>query len=93
MSKEKEMIKTNKAVSVYFTGYKSQAAYIACIFSSSLFNDGPIGGAFCGVNYDNSNRLKHLRYIFPNPKDINGTYTFNYSALFLTLFQALQFLP
>ena len=58
-----------------------QADYVACMFSSSLFNDGPIGGAFCGINYDNSNSLKHLRYLFPNPIDINGTYTFNYSAL------------
>ena len=58
-----------------------QADYVACIFSSSLFNDGPIGGAYCGVNYDNSNSLKHLRYIFTTPRDINGTYTFNYNPI------------
>lgn len=105
MSKEKEMINTNKAVLVYFPGNNShgtasiyipfpvkeihvkgvdvdwEADYFACIFSSSLFNDGPIGGAFCGVNCDNSTSLKHLRYIFQNPIDINGTYTFNYNPI------------
>ena len=58
-----------------------QVDYCACMFSSSLFNDGPIGGGFCGVNYDNSSNLKHLRYLFQQPRDINGTYTFNYIPL------------
>jgi len=104
-TKEKEMINTNKAVSVYFAPNKSQGSasfyipfpvkeihvkgvdidwqndYCACIFSSSLFNDGPIGGGFCGINYDNSSSLKQLRYIFQQPRDINGSYTFNYTPL------------
>ena len=58
-----------------------QADYCACMFSSSLVNDGPIGGGFCGVNFDNSTSLKQIRYIFTTPLDINGTYTFNYSVL------------
>ena len=41
-----------------------QVDYCACMFSLSLFNDGPIGGGFCGVNYDNSSSLKHLTYLF-----------------------------
>ena len=58
-----------------------QVDYCACMFSSSLVNDGPIGGGFCGVNFDNSTSLKTLRYIFTSPLDINGTYTFNYSTI------------
>ena len=58
-----------------------QADYCACMFSSSLFNDGPIGGGFCGVNFDSSNSLKHLKYLFLTPSDINRTYTFNYQVL------------
>ena len=54
--------------------------YCACMFSSSLL-DGPIGGAFCGVNISNSTSLKDLKYIFLTPRDINGTYTFNYSVI------------
>ena len=57
-----------------------QADYCACMFSSSLL-DGPIGGAFCGVNYDNSTSLKQLKYIYLTPRDINGTYTFNYKTI------------
>ena len=105
-NKEKEMINTNKAVSVYFATNKSQGSasiyipflvkeilvkgvdidwqndYCACMFSSSIFNDGPIGGGFCGINYDNSSSLKQLRYIFTTPKEINGSYTFNYTPLY-----------
>ena len=51
------------------------------MFSSSLFNDGPIGGGFCGVNFDSSNSLKNLKYLYLTPRDINGTYTFNYQVL------------
>ena len=58
-----------------------QADYCACMFSSSLVNDGPIGGGFCGQSLDPSTSLKHLRYIFTSPLDINGTYTFNYSVI------------
>ena len=55
--------------------------FCACMFSSSLVNDGPIGGGCCGMNLDFSTSLKHLRYIYLTPRDINGTYTFNYSVI------------
>ena len=55
--------------------------YWACIFTSSLVNDGPIGCGFCGAAYDNSTSTKKIRYIFPAPLDINGTYTFNYKVI------------
>ena len=58
-----------------------QNDYSACIFTSSLVNEGTIGAGFCGINYDNTNSLKHLRYIFTTPRDINGTYTFNYNVI------------
>ena len=55
--------------------------YIAVIFKSNLVNDGPLGGGFCGLNYDNSTATKKLRYIFPDPRDINGSYTFSYTVI------------
>ena len=58
-----------------------QGEYCACMFNSSLVNEGPVGGGFCGTQYDNSISLKHLRYIFTTPRDINGTYTFNYNPI------------
>ena len=55
--------------------------YCACMFSSSLL-DGPIGGVFCGVKSGvTSTSLKNLKYIFLTPRDINGTYTYNYSII------------
>ena len=58
-----------------------QDDYCAFLFSSSLVNDGPIGGAFCGVNYDNATSLKQLKYIYLTPRNINGTYKFNYNTI------------
>ena len=55
--------------------------YVAVIFNSNLVDDGPLGGGFCGLNYDNSTSTKKIRYIFPNAKDINGTYTFTYKVI------------
>ena len=55
--------------------------YIAVIFNSNLVNDGPLGGGFCGLNYDNSTATKKLRYIFPDPRDINGSYTVSYNVI------------
>ena len=70
-----------KEIHVKWVDVDWEADYCACMFSSSLVNDGPIGGGFCGIYYDNSTSLKHLRYIFTSPLDINGTYTFNYSVI------------
>ena len=96
-TKDKEMINTNKAVSVFFGSNKNtgtdniyipfpvkdihvrgvdvdwQVDYCAVIFSSSLVNDGPIGGGFAGQNFDNSTSVKKMRYVFNTPRDINGT--------------------
>ena len=55
--------------------------YVACIFTSSLVNDGPIGGGFCGASYDMTTSTKKIRYIFPTPLDVNGTYRFNYKVI------------
>ena len=41
-----------------------QADYLSVIFFSSLFNDGPVGGAFCGVGFDVSNSTTNLRFIY-----------------------------
>ncbi len=53
------------------------------LFSSSLVNDGPIGGRFRGVNCDNSTSTKKTkkRYIVTPPLDINGTYTYHNKAI------------
>ena len=104
-TKDKEMINTNKAVSVFFGANKNtgtaniyipfpvkeihvrgvdidwQAEYCAVIFTSSLVNDGPLGGGFAGALYDNSTSTKKMRYIFNQPKDINGTYSFTYTPI------------
>ena len=58
-----------------------EADYVAVAFTSNLVNNGPLGGGFCGLNYDNSTATKKIRYLFPEPKDINGSYTFSYSVL------------
>jgi hypothetical protein len=57
-----------------------EADFCACMFNSSLV-DGPIGGGFCGVASDVSNSLKQLKYLYLTPRDINGTYTFNYKCI------------
>ena len=68
--------------------------YIAVIFNSNLVNDGPLGGGFCGLNYDNSTATKKLRYIFPDPRDINGSYTFSYNVIDLKRIKdGLQLFP
>ncbi len=65
-----------RAVDIYW-----EADYVAVAFTSNLVNDGPLGGSFCGLNYDNSTATKKIRYLFPEPKDINGTYTFSYTVI------------
>ena len=104
-TKDKEMINTNKAVSVFFGANKNtgtaniyipfpvkeihvrgvdvdwQVDYCAVMFSSSLVNDGPIGGGFAGQYFDSSTSLKKIRYVFNTPRDINGTYLFTYTPI------------
>ena len=103
--KDKEMIKTNKAVSVQFLSDVATASadiyvpfpvkeihvrgididwyanYLLCVFRSSLFNGGPVGTGFCGVACDASSSTKKLRYIYDQPRDINGSYEFTYKPV------------
>ena len=62
-----------------------QADYLTVVFTSSLFNDGPVGSAFCGVGSDLSNATKKIRYIYAQPRDINGSYQFSYKAVDTTI--------
>ena len=50
-------------------------------FTSDIVNGGPIGSGFGGILCDNSTSSKNMSYIFHEPKDINGTYTFTYNLL------------
>ena len=45
-------------------------------FTSDLVNYGPLGSGYGGILYDNSSTTKQLTYLFQDPRDINGTYTF-----------------
>ena len=58
-----------------------QADYLTVVLFSSLFNDGPVGSAFCGVGSDFSTATKKIRYIYNQPRDINGSYQFTYKAV------------
>ena len=65
-----------KAIHVKGVDIDWKGEYCACMFNLFLVNEGPVGGGFCGTQYDNSNSLKHIIYIFTTPRDINGTYNF-----------------
>ena len=110
-TKEKEMINTNKAVVVFFTGnanvnqlttsgtadiyvpFKVSQINVKGIdldfdsdfrmmyFTSDLVNYGPLGSGYGGILYDNSSTTKQLTYLFQDPRDINGSYTFTYHLL------------
>ena len=54
------------------------ADYFTVYFTSSLVNNCPLGSGFAGVYSDTSSATKKMRYIFDTPRDINGTYTFEY---------------
>ena len=55
-------------------------------FTSDLVNGGPLGSGFGGILCDNSTSTKQLTYIFDQPRDINGSYTFTYTLLDNTSF-------
>ena len=110
-TKEKEMINTNKAVVVFFTGnanvnqlttsgtadiyvpFKVSQINVKGIdldfdsdfrmmyFTSDLVHSGPLGSGYGGILYDNSSSTKQLTYLFQDPRDINGSYTFTYHLL------------
>ena len=105
MSKEKQMINTNRAVLVNFPSLSNSAYasiyvpffvseihikgvdvdwdvdYLTVYFLSSLVDNCPIGAAFAGVSSDTSTSTKKLRYIFPQPRDINSTFSFSYNLV------------
>ena len=50
-------------------------------FTSNLVDNGPLGSGYAGILCDNSTTTKNVSYIFPTPRDINGTYNFTYNVL------------
>ena len=50
-------------------------------FTSNLVDYGPLGSGFAGILCDNSTTTKQLTYLFKDPRDINGSYTFIYHVL------------
>ena len=65
-----------KGVDVDFTG-----DFRAMYFTSSLVDGNILGSGFGGSYYDNSSSTKQLRYIFNTPRDINGSFRFDYNLL------------
>ena len=55
--------------------------YLTMYFLSSLVDNCPVGAAFAGVASDTSTSTKKLRYIFPQPRDINSSYSFSYNLV------------
>ncbi len=53
----------------------------AMYFTSNLVDYGPLGSGFAGILYDNSTSTKQMTYLFQDPRDINGNYTFTYHIL------------
>ena len=47
-------------------------------FTSSLVNEGPLGSGYAGILCDMSTGAKQMKYIFNEPRDINGSYNFTY---------------
>ena len=50
-------------------------------FTSSLVDGNILGSGFAGGSCDFSNSTKELRYIFNTPRDINGSFRFDYSLI------------
>ena len=49
--------------------------------TSDLVDSGPLGSGYAGILCDNSTSTKQLTYLFKDPRDINGSYTFTYTIL------------
>ena len=47
-------------------------------FTSSLVDGNVLGSGFAGAVYDTSSTTKQLRYIFNTPREINGSFRFDY---------------
>ncbi len=52
--------------------------YRTMYFTSSLVDGNVLGSGFAGAIYDTSTTTKQLRYIFNTPRDINGSFRFDY---------------
>ena len=50
-------------------------------FTSSLVDGGPLGSAFAGILGNTTATSKTVKYVFQNPRDINGSYDFNYHLI------------
>ncbi len=55
-------------------------------FTSDLVDSGPLGSGYAGILCDNSTTTKQMTYLFKDPRDINGNYTFTYHILDTTAF-------
>ena len=65
-----------KGVDVDFTG-----DFRTMYFTSSLVDGNILGSGYGGSYYDTSSSTKQLRYIFNTPRDINGSFRFDYFLL------------
>ena len=54
------------------------ADYYSIYFTSSLVDNGPLGSGYAGIYSDTSTSTKKMKYIFDQPRDVNGTYRFEY---------------
>ena len=50
-------------------------------FTSNLVDAGPLGSGYASILSDKSSTTKQLTYLFEDPRDINGSYTFTYHLL------------
>ena len=50
-------------------------------FTSSLVDGGPLGSAFAGILGDTTASSKTIKYVFQNPREINGSYDFTYHLI------------
>ena len=57
------------------------ADFRAMYFTSNLVDNGPLGSGYAGILCDNSTSTKQLTYLFKDPRDINGCYSFTYNIL------------
>ena len=50
-------------------------------FTSSLVDGNVLGSGFASAMFDTSSTTKQMRYIFNTPRDINGSYRFDYNLI------------
>ena len=63
-------------------------------FTSSLVDGGPLGSAFAGILGDTTASSKTVKYVFQNPREINGSYNFTYHLIDpLSFYFPVGFMP